>query len=72
MSNQAWLESLITRTTGRRTSQKVDSRADRKVQDQMSQILLMPELPLDATQDTDPSSATFGQFFFLLDYDPLP
>lgn len=31
-----------------------------------------PAIPVDKIQDTDPSSPTFGHFYWMLGVDPLP
>lgn len=35
-------------------------------------LMVMPELPADPIQDLDPTSGTFGDFYYMLDFDPLP
>ncbi|MGH2639041.1 MAG: hypothetical protein ACRDF4_07155 [Rhabdochlamydiaceae bacterium] len=37
-----------------------------------AELLGFPEIVVDSAQDLDPSSPTFGQFFYMVDYDPLP
>lgn len=55
------------------TGDPVDQRfaPQRLSANQNSDIMTLPELTSPPIQDLDPDSETFGEFYFMLDYDPL-
>lgn len=63
---------VVDRAKAEKSDGRVQSVAQKRAGSAVAELLALPEAVMDAVQDMDPESETFGQFFFMLDYDPLP
>jgi len=43
-----------------------------RLRDSQGGVKALPAIPLTPLQDTNPLSATYGDFFYMAGYDPLP
>lgn len=46
--------------------------SERRAMAHQAELLALPAIAVDPMQDLNPTSPTFGQFNFMLDYDALP
>lgn len=64
------VESVIARNTGTRSSQPMFLAGHKKHVQDAHDIMNLPSIVVPPCQDNDPGSSTFGEFFWMADYDP--
>lgn len=69
---QLGVQTLIGRWLGESTQFPHHYSAERRAMAHQAELLALPSVPSPPIQDLNPTSPTFGQFLFMLDYDALP
>lgn len=66
------LEGVVHKAEGTRASaSSINQSIQKKFRPNIGEHLSLPSRALDPIQDLDPESETFGEFFFMVDVDPV-